>query len=503
MTITNSFKTARRTSTPLVVARTSDAASVMSTLTAEYTDAPIMQWDAAQGFSARTDAGVVALNDLCGADPGVLNPADAMHQLRNVAPSTIIFVLNGHRVWQDISTAQAIWNLRDVFKSNGRMLVLLVTPEAKAPRELDSDVIVIDDPLPDDDQLAEIINAQHENADLEKPEDDTLHRAIDALKGISAFVAEQITAMCLTKNGLDLNELWERKRQSVEQTPGATVFRQRIMFSDIGGHDGLKRDLLREVKSKRPVKVVVIFDEFEKSMAGATGDTSGVSQDASKVVLTYMQDNDVRGTILFGHPGAGKTLVAKAMGAEADCIVIMADMGAMKGSLVGESEAKIRQFFTMVQSIAGDGGAFFVATCNSTAALTTEMRRRFKTGFYFVDLPDRQEKDAVWKIHMDKRGIKAQQKPDDTNWTGAEIESCCEKADNYSIALVDAATSIVSVAQAQPELIRERRGEAHGRLLSSSTGKTYEYDSGVDEVTVIAVPVSGPAPKGSRKVTVN
>ena len=502
MTITKQFKTARRTSTPLVVARTADAASVMSTLTAEYNDAPIMQWDAAQGFSARTDAGVVAMTDLCGADPGVLNPADAMHQLRNVAPNTITFVLNGHRIWQDISTAQAIWNLRDAFKHNGRMLVLLVTPEAKAPRELDNDIIVIDDPLPDDDQLTEIVNAQHDNAELEQPNTDVLRRAVDALKGISAFVAEQITAMCLAKDGLDLDELWERKRQTVEQTPGATVFRPRIMFSEIGGHEGLKRDLLREVNSKRPVKVVVIFDEFEKSMAGAAGDTSGVSQDASKVVLTFMQDHDVRGAILFGHPGAGKTLVAKAMGAEADCIVILADMGAMKGSLVGESEAKIRQFFTMIDSIAGDGGAFFVATCNSTAALTTEMRRRFKSGFYFVDLPDRQEKDAVWRIHMDKRSIKSQPKPDDANWTGAEIESCCEKADNYDITLVEAATSIVSVAQAQPELIRERRGEAHGRLLSSSTGRTYEYDGEI-EIESVVVPVSVPAPKGSRKVTVN
>ena len=58
------------------------------------------------------------------------------------------------------------------------------------------------------------------------------------------------------------------------------------------------------------------------------------------------------------------------------------------------------------------------------------------------------------------------------------------------------------MAQAQPELIRERRGEAHGRLLSSSTGRTYEYDGEI-EIESVVVPVSVPAPKGSRKVTVN
>ena len=501
MTITKRFKIARRTSTPLVVARTSDAASVMSTLTAEYTDAPIMQWDAAQGFTARTEAGVVAMTDLCRANNGdtvVLNPADAIHQLRNVAPSTIVFILNAHRVWQDISTMQAIWNLRDVYKSNSRMLVMLVTHEATVPRELDSDVIVIDDPLPDEDQLVEIINAQYDNATLDHPDADILRRAVDATKGMEgAFIVEQNTAMCLTKQGVNLDELWESKRQAVERTPGATVHRDRIPINQVGGHAGAKHAVLREINSKQRIKLVVVFDEFEKSMAGAAGDTSGVSQDASKMVLTHMQDHGVRGMILFGHPGAGKTLIAKTMATEADCICIMADMGAMKGSLVGESEAKIRQFFKMVSSIAGDGGAFFVATCNSTGALTTEMRRRFKTGFFFVDLPDREEKDAVWKIHMSKRNLDEQPMPDDTNWTGAEIESACEKADNYSITLVEAAESIVPVAQAQPELIQARRLEASGRLLSSSTGRTYIYD---EAVTPAAVPV---ASKGSRKVSVN
>ena len=483
MTLTKEFATARRVSTPLIMIRTSDAASVMSTLT--DATVPVMQWDAAQGFAARSKSGADTLAEIF-ENSQVLNPADAMFQLRHVAANSIVFVINAHRIWQDIATTQAIWNLRDVFKSNGRTLVLLVTPEAKAPRELDSDVIVIDDPLPDAEALAEIVTAQCANAGLAEPDASTLRKAVDALKGLSAFVAEQVTAMCLTRSGIDLTQLWERKRQAVEQTPGATIFRQKIRFADIGGHDGLKRDLLREVNSKRPVKVVVIFDEFEKSMAGAAGDSSGVSQDASKTVLTYMQDHDVRGTILFGHPGAGKTLVAKAMSSEADCLCILADMGAMKGSLVGESEAKIRQFFTMVSAIAGDGGAFFVATCNSTGALTTEMRRRFKTGFYFVDLPSREEKDAVWNIHMSKRNISAQPMPDDTNWTGAEIESCCEKADNYGITLIDAALSIVPVATAQPELIDARRREANRRLLSSTTGTSYE----MPEMVPAALPKS-------------
>jgi hypothetical protein len=474
-TLLQQFQNVRRVSTPLVVVRTTDAASVVVSLTGQNQGVPVIQWDAAQGFAARNKPGQQALSAIT-KEPLVLNAADAIFQAMKAPAQTILCVFNAHRVWQDLTTAQAIWNLRDVFKANNRTLVLLTTPEAHAPRELDSDVIVLDDPLPNNDQLAAIIATQCSNAQpaLPVPQGDEMRKAVDAVKGLSAFVAEQIVALSLTRKGVNIPELWERKRQAVEQTPGATIYRGDANFNVIGGHEGLKRDLIREVKSKRPVKVVVIFDEFEKMMAGAQGDTSGVSQDAAQVVLTYMQNNAVRGSILFGHPGAGKTAVAKAMANEADCLCILADMGSMKGSLVGESEAKIRAFFNVVTSIAGEGGAFFVATCNSTAALTTEMRRRFKTGFYFVDLPDRREKDAVWAIHMQRFNLKKQARPDDTGWTGAEIETCCEKADNYGITLVEAAKSIVPVATSQPELIEQRRREAHGRMLSSSTGQTYQ-----------------------------
>lgn len=500
-TLVEQFANARRVATPLIVIRTADATSVLVAITAAaagetkptlradlaeaMSKAPVVQWDAAAGFQARNVVGRASLAAITG-NPEMLNPADAIASASKATPQTIVAVLNAHRVWQDLPTVQAIWNLRDQYKANRRTLVLLTTPEARLPRELESDTIVLDDPLPNEDQIAAIINTQCTNAQppLPAPKGDDQRKAVDALKGLSAFVAEQLVALSLTRKGVNLSELWERKRQAVEQTPGATIYRGSNRFADIGGHEGLKRDLMREIKSKYPVKVVVIFDEFEKMIAGATSDhvgDGGVGKDAAQVVLTYMQDRKVRGSILFGHPGAGKTAVAKAMGNEADCLVIQADMGAMKGGIVGESEAKIRAFFALITAIAGEGGAFFVATCNSTAAFTTELRRRFKTGFYFVDLPDRTEKDAIWAIQMKAKGLEKQKRPDDTGWTGAEIETCCEKADAYSISLVEAAKSIIPVATSQPELIKRRRAEANGKMLAASTGTTYEMPNEHDD----------------------
>jgi hypothetical protein len=478
-TLVEQFKNIRRVATPLVQITTADPASVASRITADNTDKPVVQWDASAGFWARTKAGQSAMAAMMGKEPGpVLNAADAVFMARNAPAETILFIFNAQRVWQDITTAQGIWNLRDMFKANSRTLVLLTTAGAVAPVEISTDLIVVEDPLPDVEQIAAIITNQCKNAHppLPVPDTATMERATDAMKGLSPFIVEQSVALALTRKGVNVADLWQHKKAEIKKTPGATIYEGSEKFADIGGHEGLKKNLQREINGKRKIKVVVIMDEFEKMMAGASSEhvgDGGVAKDSAQVVLTNMQDHKYGGMVLYGHPGAGKTVVAKALGNEADVLVIQADMGAMKASHVGESEQNVRAFFNMLLAIAGEGGAFIVATCNSTGALTTEIRRRFKSGFYFVDLPDRAEKDSIWSIHMKRYGISAQPLPNDSEWTGAEIENCCEKADNYGITLVEAAGTIVPIAKSQPQLIEERRREAHGGMLSAATGETY------------------------------
>src|SRR5438105_1061100 len=57
-------------------------------------------------------------------------------------------MLNPQRMWEQVDVLQAIWNLRDRFKSSGAMLVLLTTPGAILPSEIRNDVMVLDEPLP-------------------------------------------------------------------------------------------------------------------------------------------------------------------------------------------------------------------------------------------------------------------------------------------------------------------------------------------------------------------
>jgi hypothetical protein len=65
-------------------------------------------------------------------------------------------------------------------------------------------------------------------------------KAVDALIGLAAFPAEQALAISLVKRQLNTEDLWERKRQIIEQTPGLSVWRGGETFEDIGGVENVK-----------------------------------------------------------------------------------------------------------------------------------------------------------------------------------------------------------------------------------------------------------------------
>ena len=72
-----------------------------------------------------------------------------------------------------------------------------------------------------------------------------------------------------------------------------------------------------------------------------------------------------------------------------------------------------------------ESDTFVVCTANDVAKLPPEFARaeRFDSVF-FLDLPSREEKDAIWSIYHQVYQIEAgQDRPDDTDWTGAEIKS--------------------------------------------------------------------------------
>lgn len=506
-TLAKNFRAARMVSTPLIGISTSDQAATIDMIVdkvmgKEKSPVPILKWDVVKGITPINEMGAKLCVERGWKDQPELTqfPNMALTVAEKLPQGTVLFMINAHLFMSDPNVIQGVWNLRDPYKVNRRTLVLLA-PSFRFSPELESDVILLDEPLPSREELEAIIRQMYENAGLEKPAADVVSKAGDAITGLPAFTAEQVVAMSLSKNGIDIDALWERKRKAIEQTPGLTVWRGGERFDDIGGYDNAKQFVQRILSGKRAPQTIVFIDEIEKALAGAGssgfGDSSGVSQDQLGQLLSYMQDHHARGLIFIGPPGSGKSAIAKCAGNEAGIPTIALDLGGMKGSLVGESEERVRGALKVVTSVSQDQ-ALFIATCNSIGALPPELRRRFKRGTFFFDLPSAEERVEIWGKYVTKFGLdKTDKRPDDEGWTGAEIEQCAEMSDDMGITLREAAEYVVPVSRSAAEQISRLREQASGRFISASKPGVYTF-------TPKAEPVAdAPVVRHGRKMDVN
>jgi len=476
----------------------------MDTILGHYNGkAPTFRWDIINGLIALNEPANQALNQILkGADQTVtIKPDEALNLATRMPDNSILFFLSAHRFISDVVVSQAVWNLREPFKSNFRTWVGLC-PTITLPAELQQDVLVIDEPLPDETQLATIVKDQFKFAreqapKLKDPSAKEITLAVDAIRGLAAFPAEQATAMSLTPKGLDIQALWERKRQMIEQTDGLTIDRGGETFDDNGGQDQIKQFGAGLFRGPRPPRVIVRIDEIEKLMAGATnatGDNTGVSQDALGVILREMEDNSWTGILAVGPAGSGKSLFSKCLGNTHNIPTISMDLGAMKGSLVGQSEAAIRTGMKMIKA-SGGNQVFFVATCNKLDSLPPELRRRFRLGIWFFDLPNAAERDSIWDIHLKKFGVKDLDRPNDDGWTGAEIRNCVELAWMLNCPLKQASNFVVPISVSDPEGIERLRKMASGRFLSAAYAGPYQYQTSKQQTArrLINLEVAGEA----------
>jgi SpoVK/Ycf46/Vps4 family AAA+-type ATPase len=276
-------------------------------------------------------------------------------------------------------------------------------------------------------------------------------------------------------------DLWERKRQQIEQTPGLSVWRGGETFDDIAGVENIKSFVTRLAGGPQAPRVCVFLDEIEKAMGNAGGDTSGVKADQLGALLTWMQDRKALGIIAIGAGGGGKSMVAKATGNALGGLTISMDLGGMKGSLVGESEQKLRTGLKVIDATS-QGSVLVFATCNRIAVLPPELRRRFTMGTFFFDLPTYEERLAIWKLYLKKYGMNdvspaaASTGTNDHDWTGAEILQCCDIAHRLNCCLADAAAYVVPIAKSAADQLDDLRTQASGRFISASYPGIYRYD---------------------------
>ena len=423
--------------------------------------------------------------------PGVTDTQDplaiirALPSVANGSGTTLAVFENLHRFLGATEIIQALARQIHAGK-NSRCVVIVLAPAVQIPAELDKLFTVIDHDLPGHAQLEEIARgvAVQEG---ELPDGDELARVIEAAAGLTANEAENAYSLALVRHGkLEPETLWELKSQQLKKSGLVSLHRGTESFDQLGGLENLKAFCLRAMRRQSEGTV----------------------------------NNRPRGVLLLSPPGCGKSQFAKALGNETGRPTVVLDVGALLGSLVGQSESNIRAALKLAdamapcvlfadeieKSLAGasssgqtdsgvtarvfgslltwlndhDSDVFFVGTCNDASKLPPEFARaeRFD-GVFFVDLPGRDQKDGIWGIYARHYGLDAKQaRPDDNNWTGAEIKSCCRLASLLDVPLAQAAQNVVPVAVTAGDKIEALRQWASGRCLSADRAGVYSRSEG-------------------------
>lgn len=499
LSLSEQFQQARRVSVPLLAINTPDPASTIQTLIhstvkqptqSEDSDTPpalpecpfpLLKWDLTHGLIGLNPAGQSLQEQHIEPNEqhATTDPVQALRILERLAERIIVFFQGAHRVLNDAAVIQAIWNLRDIYKASGGTLVMLGV-NISMPADLTHDVLTLTEPLPTSDTLKQIYLAQHAAAQTPTPSEDDTSRALDALQGLAAFSAEQVIALAMRPTGVDLSQLWARKKGLIDSTPGLRIWNGTQRFADIGGLTGIKHCAQQIMRSKRRPHAIVFVDELEKTLAGAGSDgptQSDLSRQMLGTLLSYMEDHQAGGLLLTGIAGTSKTLFAKAMGAEARVPTIQFNLNEVKGSLVGDTERQLRQALEIISAVSQDH-ALFVATSNSLASLPSELIRRFTYGTWFFDLPTESEKDLIWTLYRRKYELHdSDPRPDDRQWTGAEIFRCAKLSWEFSIPLHEAAQYIIPMAVSSKDVLKKQREQAANAYLSASSGRVYRLDS--------------------------
>lgn len=501
MELVKSFQAARGVGTPLIVVRTPDPASTQKTIVASNpvcTDetlangdrnpnynkpVPILGWDIMRGVFGLNGTGKKAVESIPKADQK-RTPSDMLEVANKLPADSIFFMCNAHLYWDNPrakeEVRQGIWNLRDIYKATGRMLLMLTTAGAAIPVELQQDCLVLDEALPTSADLSKIVTQVWTDARSiypklpKEPDKKDIQRAVDALIGLPAFPAEQRAAMVIGPTGFNYDEMWEQKRQVVEQIRGLSISRETTKFSDIAGCGNAKQFFTALLNGRKSPDGIVFIDEVEKHFAGVGTDLSGVTTKQTGALMTWMEARKVTGSLFIGHPGCSKTFFAQAIGNEVGVPTIILDFSGMESGIVGSSGEYLRGALKVIEAMFKR--PLFIGTCNGWMQMPTALRRRFPLPIFFFDLMTQLERESCWRLWLKNYELGAQTEfPKDEGWTGAEIRNCCDIAYRLDIPVAEAGKSIVPVIQSDPEGIAELRRQADGKFISASYAGKYKF----------------------------
>ena len=408
----------------------------------------LLSWDIDRGLQGTELAG--------DRDTSLLDPLAAIHCLGSQADPdrpTLLVLKNFHRFINSPEIIQALTQQINLGKQ-ARTFIVILSSLVQIPTELEKLFVCLEHDLPDRDQLLEIARSIATEAD-ELPEGQELECVLDAASGLTRYEAEGAFSLSLVRHArIEASVVLELKSQTLLKSGLLSLHQGTESFAGLGGLESLKAFCLQALRSR--------------------------SQDTTVV--------RPRGVLLLGVPGTGKSAFAKALGKETGRPTLTLDVGALMGSLLGQTEERTRRALRIVDAMQpavlfidevekglsgsassgqSDSGVstrmlgsllswlndhtsyvFVVCTANDISKLPPEFVRaeRFDA-LFFLDLPGDDQKQVIWSLYRDLFGLSSDQRlPDDRHWTGSEIRACCRLAALLEVPLIKAAENVVPVA---------------------------------------------------------
>ena len=340
------------------------------------------------------------------------NPLQALELVERLTAETpAIFLLKDfNRFLTDISISRKLKNIGRLLKLQPKTIIIIGS-EFNIPNELQDLVTIIQFQLPVKAEISQELIRLIKSLNIEV-ESDLFESLTQACQGLSLErirrVLSKIIATHKTIDQKSITILLNEKKQIISQTEILEYWSVNEKITNIGGVKNLK-DWLKKRKSSFGIQ-------------------------ASNYGLPTP-----RGLLLVGIQGTGKSLTAKAIATEWQLPLLKLDVGKLFGGIVGESESRLRQMIEVSETLApcilwideidkafsinesnGDSGTsnrvlatfiswlsektkpvFVVATANNIDRLPLEIIRKGRFDeIFFLDLPQKQEREQIFKIHI-------------------------------------------------------------------------------------------------------
>lgn len=317
------------------------------------------------------------------------------------------------------SPATTRW-LRDAiagFKGTQKTIVLM-SPVQQIPIELEKEVVVLDYPLPNLAELNQVLSSQLEQSRNRRTTTETREKLLKAALGLTRDEAEKVYRKAYVKTSrlteAEVDIILSEKKQLIRRNGILEYIEEDETIDAVGGLEELKKWLRQRSNA---------FTERAREY--------GLPQP--------------KGMLILGVPGCGKSLIAKTTSRLWSLPLLRLDMGRVyDGSMVGRSEANLRNALKTAESISpailfideldkafagttgsadSDGGTssrifgsfltwmqektspvFVMATANRVERLPGEFLRKGRFDeIFFVDLPNAEERQQIFNIHLSKR----------------------------------------------------------------------------------------------------